>query len=52
MQMERLSRSRLWSRFPGVRLAALLLAGVTGCGPSEEAPSREAAPESRSPRVA
>ena len=45
MPTQRSSRSWLCSRFPGVRLAALLLAGVTGCGPGEEAPASEAAPE-------
>ncbi|MBZ4417625.1 PHB depolymerase family esterase [Myxococcus sp. RHSTA-1-4] len=38
-------RSWLWSRFSGASLTALLLAGVTGCDPSEEGPELEPAPE-------
>ncbi len=44
MHTQRPSRSPLCSRFPGVRLAALLLAGAAGCGSPEsglEVPSPE-----------
>ncbi len=47
MHTQRSSRSWLCSRFPGVSLTALLFAGVIGCGPHEEAPAPEAAPEVR-----
>jgi poly(hydroxyalkanoate) depolymerase family esterase len=33
------------SRFPAVTLTALLFAGATGCGPSEDAPVKEPTPE-------
>ncbi|WP_164021526.1 PHB depolymerase family esterase [Pyxidicoccus trucidator] len=45
MHTQRPSRSRLCSRFPGLRLAALLLLSSAGCGSSEEVPEPEAAPE-------
>lgn len=45
MHTQRPRRSWLWSGFSSVSLAALLLAGVTGCEPREEGPTREATPE-------
>lgn len=42
MHTQRPSRSPLCSRFPGVRLAALLLTGAAGCGsPEPEEPAAE-----------
>lgn len=45
MHTQRPSRFPLCSRFPGVRLVALLLTGAAGCGAPEEGPSPSAPPE-------